>query len=136
MIIFSHRLNTDETWMESAVGAASLYSVARKRMKPRQGRHRRKMSLLTELEILGAGFLQRWRAYGTAEAMDECGGHNQLQKLWFLKYRAYPSIPGKSTRALQLKSFKCFRMSEYTLRFITNFLTRFSFCSINADSGF
>ena len=26
-----------------------------------------KMSLLTELEILGAGFLQRWRAYGAGE---------------------------------------------------------------------
>jgi hypothetical protein len=26
------------------------------------------MSLLTELEILGAGFLQRWRAYGAAKA--------------------------------------------------------------------
>jgi hypothetical protein len=25
------------------------------------------MSRLTELEILGAGFLQRWRAYGAAE---------------------------------------------------------------------
>jgi hypothetical protein len=25
------------------------------------------MSLLTEFEILGAGFLQRWRAYGVAE---------------------------------------------------------------------
>ena len=33
------------------------------------------MSLLTELEILGAGFLQRWRAYGAADAMDEGGGH-------------------------------------------------------------
>jgi hypothetical protein len=30
-----------------------------------------KMSLLTELEILGAGFLQRWRAYGISDAMDE-----------------------------------------------------------------
>ncbi len=29
-------------------------------------RKHRKMSLLTELEILGAGFLQRWRAYGAA----------------------------------------------------------------------
>lgn len=74
-------------------------------MKPRQGRHGRKMSLLTELEILGDGFLQRWRAYvagvhlhigcppranaflggdgainlfrrrGNADAMDEVGGH-------------------------------------------------------------
>jgi hypothetical protein len=25
------------------------------------------MSLLTKLEILGAGFLQRWRAYGASE---------------------------------------------------------------------
>jgi hypothetical protein len=31
----------------------------------------KKMSLLTELEILGAGFLQRWRAYGAADAMSE-----------------------------------------------------------------
>jgi hypothetical protein len=30
--------------------------------------------LLTELEMLGAGFfLQRWRAYGAADAMDEVG---------------------------------------------------------------
>jgi hypothetical protein len=29
------------------------------------------MSLLTELEILGAGFLQRLRAYGAADEMDE-----------------------------------------------------------------
>ena len=36
-------------------------------MKPRQGRQIGKMSLLTELEILGAGFLQRWRAYGAGE---------------------------------------------------------------------
>jgi hypothetical protein len=55
-------LNTDETWMESAVGAADLWNVARKRMKPRLGRQIGKMSLLTELEILGSGFLQRWRA--------------------------------------------------------------------------
>jgi hypothetical protein len=34
------------------------------------------MSLLTELEILGAGFLQRWRAYGASDAMDEVGGHD------------------------------------------------------------
>jgi hypothetical protein len=27
----------------------------------------KEMSLLTELEILGAGLLQRWRAYGAAE---------------------------------------------------------------------
>jgi len=32
------------------------------------------MSLLTEFEILGAGFLQRWRAYGAADAMDGRGG--------------------------------------------------------------
>ena len=38
--------------------------VARKKMKPRLGRQIGKMSILTELEILGAGFLQRWRAYG------------------------------------------------------------------------
>ena len=31
--------------------------------------------VLTELEILGAGFLQRWRAYGASDAMDERGGH-------------------------------------------------------------
>ena len=36
------------------------------------------MSLLTELEILGAGFLQRWRAYGAADAMDEVGGHEPI----------------------------------------------------------
>ena len=30
-------------------------------------RKHRKMSLLTELEILSAGFLQRWRAYGAGE---------------------------------------------------------------------
>jgi hypothetical protein len=36
-------------------------------IKPRQGRHIGKMSLLTELEILGDGFLQRWRAYGASE---------------------------------------------------------------------
>jgi len=44
--------------------------------KPRQGRQVGKMALLTELEILGAGFLQRWRAYGAADAMGEVGGHN------------------------------------------------------------
>jgi len=36
-------------------------------MKPRQGRQIGKMSLLTKLEILGDGFLQRCRAYGAAE---------------------------------------------------------------------
>jgi hypothetical protein len=36
-------------------------------MKPRQGRHIGKMSLLTELEILGDGFLQRCRAYGAGK---------------------------------------------------------------------
>ena len=45
-------------------------------MKPRLGRQIGKRSLLTELEILGAGFLQRWRAYGAADAMDEVGGHD------------------------------------------------------------
>jgi len=35
--------------------------------KPLQGRHGWKMSLLTELEILGAGFPQRWRACGASE---------------------------------------------------------------------
>ena len=44
--------------------------------KPRQGRQIGKMSLLTELEILGDGFLQRWRAYGAADAMDERDGHD------------------------------------------------------------
>jgi hypothetical protein len=33
-----------------------------------KGRHIGKMALLTELEILGAGFLQKWRAYGAAKA--------------------------------------------------------------------
>jgi hypothetical protein len=51
----------------SAIGAAWLWNVARKRMKPRQGRQIGKMSLLTELEILGDGFLQRCLAYGDAE---------------------------------------------------------------------
>ena len=32
--------------------------------------HVPKMSLLTELEILGAGFLQRWRAYGAGKNVD------------------------------------------------------------------
>jgi len=36
-------------------------------IKPRLGRQIGKMSLLTGLEFLGAGFLQRWRAYGAAE---------------------------------------------------------------------
>jgi hypothetical protein len=47
-----------------------------KMKKPRLGRQIGKMALLTELEILGAAFLQRWRAYGAADAMDERGGHN------------------------------------------------------------
>ena len=43
------------------------------------------MSLLTELEILGAGFLQRWRAYGAADAMNEVGGH--------FKFEVYIQLP-------------------------------------------
>jgi hypothetical protein len=66
-------------------------------MKPRQGRQIGKMSLLlaapkwneggTELEILGAGFLQRWRAYGASDTMDEGGGHDYFFQL-VQKFRA------------------------------------------------
>ena len=37
-------------------------------------RNHRKMSLLTEVEILGAGFLQRCRAYGATEYPEEIIG--------------------------------------------------------------
>jgi hypothetical protein len=49
-------------------------------MKPHEGRQIGKMSLLTELEILGAGFLQRCRAYGAADEMNEVGGHKLLER--------------------------------------------------------
>ena len=40
------------------------------------------MSLLTELEILGAGFLQRWRAYGAAEYPEGIIGDKMSEPLF------------------------------------------------------
>ncbi len=41
------------------------------------------MSLLTELEILGAGFLQRWRAYGASENSPTIYGWAELKGIFF-----------------------------------------------------
>jgi hypothetical protein len=65
--------------------------------KPRQGRQIGKMSLLTELEILGAGFLQRWRAYGAVDAMDEVGGHDYFFNLITTKSKILFSIKNQKT---------------------------------------
>ena len=74
-----------------------------KMKKPRHGRHRRKVSLLTELEILGAGLLQRWRADGAQD----------------MKSRILPSASRTGPLAL-----------GFSANIFCNALSQFSMCSI------
>ena len=53
-------------------------------------RKHRKMSLLMELEILGAGFLQRWRAYGAGKSREDSELLNNFSQLFNCKQWPMP----------------------------------------------
>ena len=66
----------------------------------------KKMSLLTELEILDAGFLQRWRAYGAAEYPEGFRHSAQPQR----GYSLQPSVAVTKERLRWVKAHNIYQL--------------------------